>query len=73
MRLITFGAKLITFFGLWVVISLCWVGAEVVFEGYVHSSKVDAYFAALLAYFVLRDIIHLDSRLTERKDGDSNE
>ena len=31
------------------IISLCWVGAEYVFEGVVHTSSIDGYFACLLA------------------------
>ena len=70
MRLIDVLAKLIVFAALWFLISLCWVGAEVVFEGYVHSSKVDAFIAGLLAQSALREIVLFDRRITGRKDGE---
>ena len=70
MKMLNVGAKIIIFFGLWILISLCWVGAEFVFEGVVHSSKVDGYFSGLLAYFVLKDIDHLDKILSDRREGD---
>ena len=70
MKMLNVGAKIIIFLTLWILVSLCWVGAEFVFEGTVHSSKVDGYFSVLLAYFVLKDIDHLDKILSERKEGD---
>ena len=33
------------------ILTLCWVGAEYVFEGTVHSSKVDGWIACLLSYY----------------------
>lgn len=38
------------------VLDLCWVGAEYLYEGVVHSSRVDGLFCALLAYLIMREM-----------------
>lgn len=48
---------------------LCWIGAEYLFEGAVHSSKVDGYVLALLTCYIVKDLKLLEKRLVEgRKD-----
>lgn len=42
---------------IWLIVSLCWVGAEYVFEGAVHSSMVDGAVAAGLAAGTLRYVM----------------
>jgi len=52
--------KLLTWLALFFFVSLCWVGAEHVFEGVVHTSKVDGYVAALLSCYMMREICRRD-------------
>ena len=58
------------YFIVWIVvlffITLCWTGAEYIFEGVVHTSEVDAYVASILAVYVVRDINHFDRELTSK-------
>lgn len=51
---------------LWIV-TLCWVGAEYVFEGAVHSSSVDSGIAGLLAYQILLNVIHIEKKYVGRQ------
>ena len=63
MRALEFVVKIIVWFFLFFAISLCWIGAEYVFEGAVHSSTVDAYVAGLLALSAIREIDHFDAKV----------
>lgn len=45
------------------ILTLCWVGAEYVFEGAVHSSKVDSWIACLLSYYMTKELFHLDRKM----------
>lgn len=47
---------------IWLIVSLCWVGAEYVFEGAVHSSAVDGAVAALLAGAMLRYVMNYEKK-----------
>lgn len=62
MRLIEVVVRLLVFVTIWFLISLCWVGAEVVFEGCVHSSGVDGFISSMLALYIFRDIIRAEGR-----------
>ena len=66
MRVLEIAVKIIVWFALFFFISLCWIGAECVFEGAFHSSKVDTHVAGLLALFVVREIDHLDKKVGGR-------
>lgn len=46
---------ILTWFFLYVMIGLMWVGAEYVFEGAVHSSNVDSAVNGILTTYALRD------------------
>ncbi len=54
-------SKILKFFFLWLstsmIIALCWVGAEVVVEGVVHTSKVDSVVCSLLGWYMVREVI----------------
>lgn len=41
---------------IYVLINLCWIGAEYAFEGMVHTSDVDGVVNGILAYYLLKDI-----------------
>lgn len=45
------------------ILTLCWVGAEYVFEDTVHSSKVDCWIACLLSYYMTKELFHLDRKM----------
>ena len=47
-------------------ITLCWTGAEYIFEGVVHTSEIDAYVASILAVYIVRDINHFDRELMSK-------
>ena len=48
-RILNAAAKGLLFLFLYVMLGLCWIGAECVFEGIVHDSRVDGVVLALLA------------------------
>lgn len=66
-------AKLIIFILVYVfvliIVTLCWVGAECVIEGVVHTSKVDGYVASILSYQLTFELFRLDKRLGRGKDA----
>ena len=68
MKALEIGAKILVWVGLWFIITLCWVGAEWLFEGVVHSSKIDCYFAGLLAFYMMRNISHIDREIARRRE-----
>lgn len=47
---------------LYFIISLCWVGAEYVFEGTVHTSTVDGAIAGLLAFEYMQGVEEFEKR-----------
>lgn len=61
-----FFSKFLTWLVFYCVFDLCWVGAEYVFEGAVHSSLVDVFVCGLLAY------LFIEAFSGERKDGDED-
>ena len=67
---------IISYFFIWItfllLITLCWVGAEYLFEGVVHTSKVDAGFASILAFYMVRDINHFEQKMLEQKARGTN-
>ncbi len=38
------------------IFALCWIGAESVFEGAVHTSRVDSFFCAFTSWYIARDM-----------------
>lgn len=67
MKAVEIGAKVLVWVALLCFITLCWIGAEWLFEGAVHSSKVDGYFACLLAIYMVRDIDHIEKEALRRR------
>lgn len=54
----------------YIIADLCWVGAEYLFEGGVHSSKVDGYVMALLTCYIVKDLKRLERYMVDgRKDN----
>ena len=54
----------------YILAGLCWVGAEYLFEGAVHSSKVDGYVMALPTCYIVKDLKRLERYMVEvRKDN----
>lgn len=47
---------LVSFVLCYTIFALCWIGAEWVFEGTVHTSQVDTFFCAFLSWIVARDM-----------------
>lgn len=58
------------FIVVYIFADLCWIGAEYLFEGAVHSSKVDGYVLCLLAYCIVKDLNRLQNKLVERSKED---
>lgn len=54
---------IVVYFG----IALCWVGAEYLFEGAVHSSEIDGLVLCYLTYYVVRDLLRLQDELVDRR------
>lgn len=52
------------------VITLCWVGAEYLFEGYVHSSHVDGGVAGVLAYYITHYLWQMNKKLGKGGEHD---
>lgn len=52
------------------LLTLCWVGAEYIFEGHVHSSDVDGVIAYILAYFITRAVWPFDKEVGKRVPRD---
>ncbi len=63
----------ITYFLTYLVIALCWVGAEYCFEGVVIPSHIDSFANALLAFYITRDIVRRERKYRSRRCGDSND
>lgn len=51
----------------YIIADLCWVGAEYLFEGGVHSSKVDGYVMALLTCYIVKDLKRLERYMVDRR------
>lgn len=53
--------KILKYLFLWLstsmIIALCWVGAEVIVEGVVHSSKVDSVICAMLGWYMVQEVM----------------
>ena len=52
---------------LYVMLDLCWIGAECVFEGIVHESRVDGVVLAWLCLLLVREIEQFERKI--RGDG----
>ena len=52
-----------------IIVTLCWVGAEYVIEGVVHTSKVDGYVAGILSCQLTFELFRLDKELGREKDA----
>lgn len=55
------------FIVVYILSGLCWIGAEYLFEGAVHSSKVDGYVLCLLAFCIVKDLNRLQNVLVDRR------
>lgn len=60
-------AKGLLFLLLYVMLDLCWIGAECVFEGIVHESRVDGVVLAWLCLLLVREIEQFERKI--RGDG----
>lgn len=56
----------ITYIGVFFLIDLVWVGAEYLFEGAVHTSKVDGFICGILSYHIVKDIMRLDREVSKK-------
>lgn len=52
---------------LYVMLDLCWIGTECVFEGIVHESRVDGVVLAWLCLLLVREIEQFERKI--RGDG----
>lgn len=66
-RILNAAAKGLLFLFLYVMIDLCWIGAECVFEGIVHESRVDGVVLAWLCLLLVREIEQFERKI--RGDG----
>ena len=60
-RILNAAAKGLLFLFLYVMLGLCWIGAECVFEGIVHDSRVDGVVLAWLCWLIVGDITRITS------------
>lgn len=58
---------IVTFIVTYAIITCAWVGAEYLFDGVVHTSKVDDIFAIAVAYYLTRDVYYLDRKCGRKK------
>ena len=68
--LLTGVGNIVMYVVVYILADLCWVGAEYLFEGAVHSSKVDGYVMALLTCYIVKDLKRLERYMVGgRKDN----
>lgn len=73
MKALEIWAKFLAWAALLYLVTLCWIGAEWLFEGVVHSSKVDGFVAGTLAFYMVRDIDHIDREILRRREDHAKE
>lgn len=56
-------AKGLLFLLLYVMLGLCWIGAECVFEGIVHDSRVDGVVLAWLCWLIVGEIEQFERKI----------
>ena len=61
------GVGMLLFLFLYVMLGLCWIGAECVFEGIVHDSRVDGVVLAWLCWLIVGEIEQFERKI--RGDG----
>lgn len=66
-RILNAAANGLLFLFLYVMLDLCWIGAECVFEGIVHESRVDGVVLAWLCLLLVREIEQFERKI--RGDG----
>lgn len=54
------------YLGVLFLVTLCWVGAECIFESCVHSSDVDGAVAGILSYYITLRLRQLDKEVVKR-------
>ena len=69
MKILNFIGKALAWAIVAAIISLCWIGAEWLIEGAVHSSKIDTCVALVLAYYMVRGV----DTSSERRDVDATD
>ena len=57
----------VMYVAVYLLVGLCWIGAEYLFEGAIHSSSVDSWFAFYLTCYIVRDLNRLQDKLAERR------
>lgn len=62
-RILNAAAKGLLFLFLYVMLGLCWIGAECVFEGIVHDSRVDGVVLAWLCWLIVREIEQFERKI----------
>lgn len=62
-RILNAAAKGLLFLLLYVMLDLCWIGAECVFEGIVHESRVDGVVLAWLCLLLVREIEQFERKI----------
>ena len=62
-RILNAAAKGLLFLFLYVMLGLCWIGAECVFEGIVHDSRVDGVVLAWLCWLIVGAIEQFERKI----------
>ena len=62
-RILNAAAKGLLFLLLYVMLGLCWIGAECVFEGIVHDSRVDGFVLAWLCLLIVGEIERFERKI----------
>lgn len=58
---------IVIFVTTYALITCAWVGAEYLFDGTVHTSKVDGILTTAVAYYFTRDAYYLDRKYGRKK------
>ena len=62
-RVLSAAAKGLLFLLLYVMLDLCWIGAEYVFEGIVHGSRIDGVVLTWLCWLIMREIERFERKM----------
>ena len=62
-RILNAAAKGLLFLLLYVMLGLCWIGAECVFEGIVHDSRVDGVVLGWLCWLIVGEIKQFERKI----------
>lgn len=66
-KVLTVLSLIVIFITTYALITCAWVGAEYIFDGAVHTSKVDGILTTVVAYYFIRDAYYLNRKYGRKK------